>query len=124
MIGSAASILALAAAFAAGPVAAQQNGSPANPDADLSVPAPPADADLPEIEPVIGDEEFESAVPALDDDTELEGPLESIADFERRIAAEQADADPEEGQEALSSQALLPSSLRRLPHLAQDVGLS
>ena len=99
MIKGAASILALAAAFAACPVVAQDTSPPADPDADLLVPAPPADANLPEIEPVISDEEFESAVPSLDDDTALEGPLESIADFERRIAAEQADADPLEGQE-------------------------
>ena len=99
MIGNAASLVALAAAFAACPTLAQNSGTPADSDTDLAVPAPPADADLPEIEPVISDEEFESAVPALDDDTALEGPLESIADFERRIAEEQADADPLEGQE-------------------------
>ena len=100
MIGTAASVFALAAAFAACPAAAQDTASTSGSDIDLAVPAPPADADLPDVEPVISDEEFESTVPALDDDTALEGPLESIAEFERRIAAEQADADPEDGQEA------------------------
>ena len=68
----------------------------------LAVPAPPANAELPEVEIVIDDEEFENSIPALDqeDDPELDGPLESIEEFERRIAAEQADAEPTEGQSA------------------------
>ncbi|MCH2487309.1 MAG: BamA/TamA family outer membrane protein [Erythrobacter sp.] len=100
LIRGAASGLALAAALAAYPAAAQSGADPVDPEAELPVPFPPADADLPEIEPVITDEEFETAIPSLDEDTALEGPLESIAEFERRIAAEQADADPAEGQEA------------------------
>ncbi|MCV0382720.1 MAG: BamA/TamA family outer membrane protein [Erythrobacter sp.] len=59
-------------------------------------PAPPADIALPQVEPIISDEEFEEAVPALDpsEDGALDGPLESIEDFERRIAAEQGDTTP------------------------------
>ncbi|MBU2340071.1 MAG: hypothetical protein KKE77_02365, partial [Alphaproteobacteria bacterium] len=66
---------------------------------ELAVPAPPADVELPNVEPVISDEEFEENVPeiALDDPADLEGPLESIEDFERRIAAQQASAEPDEG---------------------------
>ncbi len=66
---------------------------------ELAVPAPPADVELPNVEPVISDEEFEENVPeiALDDPADLEGPLESIEDFERRITAEQASAEPDEG---------------------------
>ncbi|MGB3808076.1 MAG: POTRA domain-containing protein, partial [Erythrobacter sp.] len=67
----------------------------------IAVPNPPPEADLPEIEPIISDDEFEDEVPSLDtDDPEFEEPLESIEEFERRIAAEQADADPQEGQSA------------------------
>jgi len=67
----------------------------------IDVPAPPADAALPEVEPVIPDEEFNSSVPGLEsDDPALDQPLESIEAFERRLAQQQADADPQEGQEA------------------------
>ncbi|MGB3711994.1 MAG: BamA/TamA family outer membrane protein [Erythrobacter sp.] len=67
----------------------------------IAVPNPPPEADLPEIEPIISDDEFEDEVQSLDtDDPEFEEPLESIEEFERRIAAEQADADPQEGQSA------------------------
>ncbi|KZY58438.1 hypothetical protein A3736_00060 [Erythrobacter sp. HI0063] len=100
IIRTAASVLALGVVLAAFPVSAQNTVNPDDAEADLPIPAPPADADLPDVEPIITDEEFETAIPSLDEDDALEGPLESIADFERRIAAEQADADPEEGQEA------------------------
>ena len=66
----------------------------------LPVPQPPPDANLPEVEPIINEEEFERTVPDLDSDAELEGELESIEEFERRLAAEQADAEPTEGQQA------------------------
>ena len=73
---------------------AAQDGDTRLPDDTLSVPAPPADANLPEIEPVISDEEFEAEVPDLDADADAEllAPLESIDAFERRMAAEQAGA--------------------------------
>ncbi len=69
--------------------------------AALPVPAPPVDVVLPEVETVITEEEFEDAVPELDpaDDPELEGPLESIEAFERRIAAEQGESELVEGAE-------------------------
>lgn len=53
--------------------------------------APPPDAGLPEIEPIIGDDEFDHAIPALSpqDDPELGQELESIADFERRLAGQE-----------------------------------
>nr|WP_188770307.1 BamA/TamA family outer membrane protein [Novosphingobium endophyticum] len=76
---------------------------------DVPVPAPPADADLPQVDPIISNEEFNASIPDLDvaDDSELDRPLESIEAFERRIAAEQADAEPEAGQAApLGSAAL------------------
>lgn len=58
--------------------------------------SPPEDAvpgvALPHVEAVIPDEEFEALVPEFDpgDDFELDRPLESIEEFERRLAQEQA----------------------------------
>lgn len=68
----------------------------------VPVPAPPATAALPPVEPVISNEEFNSAIPALkdDDDPELGKPLESIEAFERRLAEQQSGAKPEAGQGA------------------------
>ncbi|WP_331458520.1 MULTISPECIES: autotransporter assembly complex protein TamA [unclassified Sphingopyxis] len=53
---------------------------------------PPPDAVLPEVAPIIEDEEFEKAIPPIsaEDDAELDRPLESIADFEKRQAADAA----------------------------------
>jgi len=50
---------------------------------------PPPDVQLPAVEPIISDEEFEKAIPPIraEDDAELDRPLESIADFEKRQAA-------------------------------------
>ncbi|MEZ5735771.1 MAG: BamA/TamA family outer membrane protein [Novosphingobium sp.] len=66
----------------------------------LDIPPPPPEAQLPEVEPIIPEQEFEEAVPSLEveDDPELDHPLESIEEFERRLAAEEADAKPTEGQ--------------------------
>ena len=77
-------------------LAGQQDAPP------LDVPPPPADAELPAVEPIISDSEFDATIPALDTggDAALEGPLESIEEFERRLAAEQADAEPAAGQAA------------------------
>jgi translocation and assembly module TamA len=105
LIGAAAA----SALMAAQPVAAQQD-DPAPAEAAAEVPSedgiaspspPPPEAVLPEVEPIIGDEEFEKAIPPIsaEDDPELDRPLESIADFERRQAAE-AVARPAEGEEA------------------------
>ncbi|PNU06155.1 BamA/TamA family outer membrane protein [Novosphingobium guangzhouense] len=65
----------------------------------VKVPVPPADAGLPQVEPIIPDGEFNSSVPALDasEDPELDKPLESIDAFERRVAQEQSGAKPAEG---------------------------
>lgn len=58
-----------------------------------AIPSPPPGAALPEVEPIIPDAEFEEAVPpvAAEGDAELDRPLESIEEFERRIAGESAD---------------------------------
>ncbi|MEW9855836.1 autotransporter assembly complex protein TamA [Novosphingobium sp. M1R2S20] len=65
----------------------------------VPVPPPPPDAPLPEVEPIITAEEFNSAVPELsaEDDPELMEPLESIEVFERRLA-EQANSPAAEGE--------------------------
>jgi len=57
---------------------------------------------LPEVAPIIDDEEFESAIPPIsaEDDPELGRPLESIADFERRQAADAARAGAAAGEPA------------------------
>ncbi len=80
-------------------VAQQPAGQPATP---LDVPALPADTQLPAVDPIIPDAEFEATVPSLDAnaDAALDGPLESIEEFERRIATEQAAAAPQDGQAA------------------------
>ena len=56
-------------------------------DDQIAAPSPPpADAVLPEVAPIIGDDEFEAAIPPIsaEDDPELDRPLESIAEFELR----------------------------------------
>jgi len=92
---------ALAGAQPVKPVATQVQPAPSGAPSDMpiTVPAPPPGANLPAIEPIIPDAEFKAAIPKLDpaDDPELAKPLESIADFERRIASEQAGAKPQEG---------------------------
>lgn len=60
---------------------------------DIATPTPPPlGAQLPEVAPIIEDEEFRKAIPPIsaEDDPELNRPLESIADFEKRQAAETA----------------------------------
>ena len=78
---------------------AQPTSPAAQADTPISVPSPPPGANLPTIDPIIPDNEFKAAIPKLDpaDDPELAKPLESIGDFERRIASEQAGAKPQEG---------------------------
>ena len=75
-------------------------GGEADQAGEVPVPAPPPGADLPPVEPVITDQEFNAAVPPLKagDDAELNRPLESIEAFERRVAQDQAGAKPQEGQ--------------------------
>ncbi len=61
----------------------------------------PTDSNLPRVEPIISDDEFNSSIPPLpEDDPELSEELESIEEFERRFASEQADAEPLEGAAA------------------------
>ncbi len=76
--------------------------APATPQPGEVAPPPPADANLPEVEPIISDDEFASEIPVLPeiDDADMSFELESIADFERRFAAEQAGADPDAGAAA------------------------
>lgn len=51
-------------------------------------PPPPADAELPPVEPVITDQEIATEVPPLGpDDPELQRPLESVGEFEQRLIA-------------------------------------
>ncbi|KWV90811.1 autotransporter assembly complex family protein [Erythrobacter sp. YT30] len=70
----------------------------------LDLPEPPEDAQLPEVEPVISDEEFNTAIPDLIlDDEELESELESIAEFERQFY-EQEQTSPADENSAVVSQ--------------------
>lgn len=82
--------LAATAAFAQEPppVTHTVPDAPA-PEAEMAKPTPPPpDAIFPPVEPIIADEEFDKAIPPIsaEDDPELNVPLESIADFERRQA--------------------------------------
>ncbi len=73
--------------------AAAQNSEPV-----LAVPALPPGAALPQVEPVIADDEFQKAVPELSplDDPEMNRELESIEQFEQRLSEQERKA----GQEA------------------------
>lgn len=66
---------------------------------NVPVPTPPAAPPLPDVAPIIPDDEFNASVPELDasSDPALDAPLESIEAFERRIAEEQAGAKPNAG---------------------------
>lgn len=60
-----------------------------DPSKDIASPAPPPnDVMLPVVEPIIDEVEFRRAIPSIsvEDDAELDRPLESIAEFERRQA--------------------------------------
>lgn len=91
MLALSASLLCLAA------TTAQAQDAPAPPpvtetdaDTEMAKPTPPPpDAAFPPVEPIIEDEEFEKAIPPIsaENDPELNVPLESIAEFERRQAA-------------------------------------
>lgn len=101
-----AGLIGLSLALLAGEAAAQApeappaSGQNALEAGKVPVPAPPPDAMLPEVKTIIPDDEFNRAVPAIDvaDDPELAKPLESIDSFERRMAAQQSDAEPTAGQ--------------------------
>jgi translocation and assembly module TamA len=90
-----ASVFGLAWATSAGaqPVEPPQVVPTVEPAPENSIAAPtspPPDVAFPEVAPIISDEEFEKAIPQIfaEDDPELNRPLESIADFERRQAAD------------------------------------
>lgn len=86
------------------PVQSASNSQAAEPSTDsiragtIPVPTPPADAALPQVEPIISDPEFNSAIPDLEGaaDPALDAPLESIESFERRISAQEAGV-PQQG---------------------------
>ncbi|TCD06613.1 hypothetical protein EYB45_02580 [Erythrobacteraceae bacterium CFH 75059] len=87
------------AVMASGGPAAAQDRLPETDRPEPVIPLPPPDADLPEVEEVISRAELADAVPPLPpvgEDDWLDQPLESIAEFERRLAAEEgaAEADP------------------------------
>jgi translocation and assembly module TamA len=76
-----------------------------SPVAEIAAPTPPPpEAALPEVAPIISDEEFREAIPPIsaEDDPELDRPLESIAEFERKQAeaAKAATAKPADGAAA------------------------
>jgi len=66
------------------------------PAVDAGLPAPPPEADLPQVEPIISDDEFDEAIPDFDagQDPDLASPLETIEEFERRMAADGSGANP------------------------------
>ncbi len=109
--GSATALGALAAALCfALPAAAQERPAAAQDrqasDDAVGIPAPPADVSFPEVEPVIPDAEFEEAVPDLaTGDPALDEPLESIDEFERRLAEESDTAGADGDQQAAAQQA-------------------
>lgn len=84
-------------ALLSAPAAAQNSETAESP----AIPTPPVDAALPEIEPVIPDAEFEELVPEFDpgSDPELDRPLETIEEFERRLADEEVAAQAAENGE-------------------------
>ena len=72
------------------PPPTEQKAPDAGTGPDVAAPTPPpAEVQLPEVAPIISDDEFSSAIPPIsaEDDPELDRPLESIAEFERRQAA-------------------------------------
>lgn len=84
----------------------------ADPDADIAAPTPPpADLQLPAVEPIISDEEFKAAIPPIsaEDDPELDRPLESIAEFERRQAAVEQPAADQSREAPVSEAGAIPA---------------
>lgn len=83
----------------------------------LDLPQPPADAQLPEVEPIIGEREFKRIVPSMDasDDPELDKPLESIEAFEARMAQDGGDATAAKPDAATS-----PAQAAKTGDVAQD----
>lgn len=70
--------------------------------AQIAAPSPPPpEAQLPVVEPIIEDEEFEKSIPPIsaEDDAELDRPIESIAEFEQRLATEAANKGAADGSD-------------------------
>ena len=77
------------AAEAATAEPAAADAPPPDDDTPIASPSPPPEGVvLPEVAPIIPDDEFRKAIPPIsaEDDPELDKPLESIADFEKRVA--------------------------------------
>ena len=88
----------------ASPAAAQVQPSPG----PLAVPPPPPGSNLPAVQPIIPDEEMNRDVPPLGaDDPALQGPLESIEQFEQRLATVPGDG-PAPGSDPALNQPLPP----------------
>ena len=93
-------VLCSVLAFQSHPLLAQEieEAQPASIEGEQpGPPEPPAGADLPALEPVISQEEFEREVPEIspEDDPALDEPLETIGEFERRMGG--ADVEPPRG---------------------------
>ena len=101
-------LLALAAALPLWAAPASAQTAPAD---------PPAAA-----EPIIPDEEFDAAIPALgpDDDPELNAPLASVEAFERRVAAQPQLAPGADAELAAPLPPLEQAADLAPPQLAQD----
>lgn len=96
--------LIVAASPAAAQVAAPEPERPVCPPEQPTVaPPPPAGSDLPQVDPIICQEELAREVPPIGaDDPALATPLETVAEFEARLRAQEAagigiapTADPE-----------------------------
>ena len=85
----------------------------------LPVPQAPAGS-LPAVETIIPDQEFNAAIPALspDDDPELNQPLESIDEFERRLKSAAVPPGAQPATVPLLAAPTDPKMLRPLPPLA------
>lgn len=106
------SILALGWTASAGaqqvaPPAVVPTLPPATDEPIASPTLPPPEVQLPEVAPIIEDDEFDKAIPPIsaEDDAELDRPLESIADFEKRQATEAAKDSPNSGEATAEAQA-------------------
>ena len=91
----------------------------ANKSDPIAAPSPPPpDVVLPEVAPIIEDDEFEKAIPPIsaEDDAELDRPLESIADFEKRQAAEAAKRRKPAGEDSADATVEVLASLPLTPN--------
>ncbi len=86
------------------------------------------DAHLPQVEPIVSDEEFRQSIPALEQsedqgaDGELYKPLESIAEFERRMAAEDAATQPQGSDTPGAAQTAAAASVLDDGDVVEEIG--